>query len=55
MLGERDVSIFGRLKDKVNDTSFKEYIDYMQGKLAYIIEKINRVKNNTERQTQKEK
>ena len=55
MLGEKDVSILGRLKDKVNNTSFPEFKNYMQEKLEYTEKEINRVKSKTERQTQKEK
>jgi len=44
MLGERDVSILGRLKDKVNNSSFAEFRLYMNNKLEYIEDKIELVK-----------
>lgn len=45
MLGERDVSILGRLKDKVNNSSFAQFRLYMNNKLEYIEDKIEPVKN----------
>ena len=43
MLGERDVSLFGRLKDMIN-RSFIEFKSYIQDKLEYIKDKIEPVK-----------
>jgi len=45
MLGERDVSILGRLKDKVNNSSFNQFRLYMNNKLEYIEDKIEPAKN----------
>lgn len=44
MLGEKDVSILGRLKDKVNSSSFAEFKLYVADKLEYIKNKIAPVK-----------
>ena len=44
MLGERDVSILGRLKDKVNTSTFAQFKIYMTEKLEYIKDKIKLVK-----------
>lgn len=45
MLGERDISIFGRLKDKVNNYSFAQFRLYMNEKLEYIEGKLESTKN----------
>ena len=45
MLGEKDVSIFGRLKDKINTSSFAQFKLYIAEKLEYIKDKIEPIKS----------
>ncbi len=40
MLGEKDVSIFGRLKDGINKT-LPEFVKLMSDKMAYVKQIIN--------------
>lgn len=40
MLGEKDVSILGRLKDRIGDT-FSGFVNYMTEKMAYVEPRIN--------------
>ena len=49
MLGERDISIFGRLKDKVNNYSFAQFRLYMNEKLEYIEGKLQSTMISTEK------
>ena len=53
MLGEKDVSILGRLKDKINNYSFSQFKLYIAEKLEYIKDKIkpaiNRFFGNNEK------
>ena len=44
MLGEKDISLFGRLKDKINSCSFVEFKSYISEKLEYIKDKIEPTK-----------
>lgn len=44
MLGEKDVSILGRLKDKISNSSFAQFKSYMNEKLEYVNGKIGPVK-----------
>lgn len=44
MLGEKDVSILGRLKDKINNCSFSQFKLYITEKLEYFKTKIQPIK-----------
>lgn len=45
MLGEKDVSILGRLKDRIGDT-FSGFVNYMTEKMAYVEPIINQRTSN---------
>lgn len=47
MLGEKDVSILGRLKDRIGDT-FSEFVNYMTEKMVYVESRINQRTSNKE-------
>lgn len=44
MLGEKDVSILGRLKDRIGET-ISGFIKYMTEKIEYIKPKLDQIKN----------
>ena len=44
MLGEKDVSILGRFKDKINNSSFSQFKLYIEEKIEYIKSKIKPIK-----------
>ena len=47
MLGEKDVSILGRLKDGIGKT-FSEFVNYMTEKMVYVESRINQRTSNKE-------
>lgn len=47
MLGEKDISILGRLKDRIGDT-FSGFVNYMTEKMAYVEPIINQRTSNKE-------
>lgn len=47
MLGEKDVSILGRLKNRIGDT-FSEFVNYMTEKMVYVESRINQRTSNKE-------